>query len=160
MGFQAALHLGRVDVLGGGFDQSGLGPDEGERPVRLDAAELTDIVFDLQTPMTLLTAGSLRMQRGMLGHFLDWWVVLRSLIDGVPVHTSGSIAFRDRQGGPLDLHTAFAIDDDPEEVARWLTERHPDKVRCDIAPDISALAVDPRMCCMEVLRDQFGVDGA
>ena len=79
--------------------------DAGRAAVRLSAAELTDIVFDLQTPMTLLTAGTLRMERGNLGHFLDWWVVLRSLIDGVPIHTAGSIAFRDRQGEPLDLHT-------------------------------------------------------
>ena len=65
--------------------------DDGRAAVRLSAEELTDIVFDLQTPMTLLTAGTLRMERGNLGDFLDWWVVLRSLIDGVPVHTAGSI---------------------------------------------------------------------
>jgi hypothetical protein len=128
-----ALELGiepfTIDMAEGAWTLSIVGDavhvtpgDDGRAAVRLDAAELTDIVFDLQTPMTLLTAGSLRMQRGMLGHFLDWWVVLRSLIDGVPVHTSGSIAFRDRQGGPLDLHTAFAIDDDPEEVAHFLAE--------------------------------------
>ena len=77
--------------------------DDGRAAVRLDAAELTDIVFDLQTPMTLLTAGTLTMERGALGDFLDWWVVLRSLIDGQRVHTAGSIEFRDRHGDPLDL---------------------------------------------------------
>ena len=96
--------------------------DDGRACVRLDAAELTDIVFDLQTPMTLLTAGTLTMQRGTLGHFLDWWVVLRSLIDGVPVHTSGSVAFHDQEGDPLDLHTSFEVDDDPGEVAHFLAE--------------------------------------
>jgi hypothetical protein len=96
--------------------------DTGRAAVRLSAAELTDIVFDLQTPMTLLTAGTLRMERGNLGHFLDWWVVLRSLIDGVPIHTAGSIAFCDRDGGALDLHRAFGLDDDPEDVAHFLAE--------------------------------------
>ena len=96
--------------------------DGGRAVVRLSAAELTDIVFDLQTPMTLLTAGTLRMERGNLGHFLDWWVVLRSLIDGVPVHTAGSVAFHDRHGDPLDLHRSFALDDDPDDVAHFLSE--------------------------------------
>ena len=32
--------------------------------------------------LILLTAGTLDMARGDLGDFLDWWVVLRSLIDG------------------------------------------------------------------------------
>jgi hypothetical protein len=96
--------------------------DHGGAAVRLDAAELTDIVYDLQTPMTLLTAGTLKMERGNLGDFLDWWVVLRSLIDGVPVHTAGSLEFRDREGEPLDLHTSFDVDDNPEDVAHFLAE--------------------------------------
>ena len=96
--------------------------DHGRAAVRLDAAELTDIVYDLQTPMTLLTAGTLKMERGNLGDFLDWWVVLRSLIDGSPVHTAGSIEFRDRNGEPLDLHASFESDDDPEDVAHFLAE--------------------------------------
>jgi Phytanoyl-CoA dioxygenase (PhyH) len=96
--------------------------DHGRAAVRLDAAELTDIVYDLQTPMTFLTAGTLKMERGNLGDFLDWWVVLRSLIDGLPVHTAGSIEFCDRKGEPLDLHTSFESDDDPEDMAHFLGE--------------------------------------
>jgi hypothetical protein len=96
--------------------------DVGRAAVRLNAAELTDIVYDLQTPMTFLTAGTLKMERGNLGDFLDWWVVLRSLIDGVPVHTAGSIVFRDRKGEPLDLHTSFDPNDDPEDVSHFLAE--------------------------------------
>ena len=96
--------------------------DGGPAAVRLDAAELTDIIYDLQTPMTLLTAGTLNMERGNLGDFLDWWVVLRSLIDGVPVHTAGSLKFRDRQGEPLDLQSSFEVDDNPEDMAHFLAE--------------------------------------
>ncbi len=96
--------------------------DDGQAAVWLSAAELTDIVYDLQTPMTFLTAGTLKMERGNLGDFLDWWVVLRSLIDDVPVHTAGSIEFRDRKGEPLDLDTSFGPDDDPEDVSHFLAE--------------------------------------
>ena len=38
----------------------------------------------------LLTAGTARHARGNLGDFLDWWVVLRSLIDGRAIHTAGA----------------------------------------------------------------------
>jgi hypothetical protein len=96
--------------------------DQGRAAVRLDDAELTDIFYDLQTPMTLLTAGTLKMERGTLGDFLDWWVVLRSLIDAVPVYTAGSVEFRDRKGESLDLHTSFDADDDPDDVAQFLAE--------------------------------------
>ena len=44
VGFQAALHLGRVDVLSGRFDEPGLGPDEGERPVGLAPPEVVRVV--------------------------------------------------------------------------------------------------------------------
>jgi hypothetical protein len=96
--------------------------DHGYSLVRLSGDELMDIVNDRQTPMTLLTAGTLDMERGNLGDFLDWWVVLRSLIDGVAVHTAGSIEFNDRRGDPLDLHASFAPDDDPGDMAHFLAE--------------------------------------
>lgn len=94
----------------------------GEAAVRLDAGEVTDIVFDQRTPMTLMTAGTLDMPRGHLGDFLDWWVVLRSLLDDRAVHTAGSVDFRDRAGAPLDLQRAFGPDDDSEEALHFLTE--------------------------------------
>jgi hypothetical protein len=96
--------------------------DGGAGCVRLDEAEIADLVNDLHTPMTLLTAGTLDMERGNLGDFLDWWVVLRALVDGRPAHTAGAIDFRDRDGSPLDLHRAFTVDDDPADVAHFLAE--------------------------------------
>jgi hypothetical protein len=94
----------------------------GEASVRLDQSELGDIVDDLRTPMTLFTAGVLDMPRGRLEDFLDWWVILRSLIDGRPVHTAGSVEFKDRRGQPLDLHRSFAPEDDPAEAGHFLAE--------------------------------------
>jgi hypothetical protein len=90
--------------------------------VRLSDADIADIVDDLKTPMTFVTAGSLDMLRGNLGDFLDWWVVLRSLIDGRVAHTAGSFDFRDRSGAPLDLHMSFGPDDDDDDIAHFLAE--------------------------------------
>ena len=56
--------------------------DDGVASVELSDDDVADVVNDLKTPMTFLTGGTLRMARGNLGNFLDWWVVLRSLIDG------------------------------------------------------------------------------
>jgi hypothetical protein len=72
--------------------------------------------------MTFLTGGTLDMVRGDLGDFLDWWVVLRSLIDGRHAHTRGDITFVDRDGSPLDLSRAFTPDDDDEDIAHFLRE--------------------------------------
>ncbi len=94
----------------------------GRARARLGAGELTDLVYDRVTPMTLLTAGSLDMPEGDLGDFLDWWVLLRSLLDGRAVHTAGSLAFIGLDGRPLDLHRWFRPDDDPSEAAHFLSE--------------------------------------
>ena len=94
----------------------------GTAVLRLDASELTDLVHDQRTPMTLLTAGSLTMLSGDLGDALDWWVVLRSLLDERAAHTRGAVEFHDRDGEPLDLHRSFDGDDDPAELAHFLAE--------------------------------------
>jgi hypothetical protein len=96
--------------------------DTGAACVRLDPVELADVVNDLATPMTIVTAGRLRMERGGLGDFLDWWVVLRSLVDERRVHTAGAVEFRERDGEPLDLHRTFSPADDDEELAHFLAE--------------------------------------
>ena len=95
---------------------------DGVAMVELSDADFADVVNDLKTPMTFLTAGTLRMVRGNLGNFLDWWVVLRSLIDGRPVHTSGAVTFENPDGSPLDLHRAFTPDDDDDDIAAFLGE--------------------------------------
>ncbi|HEX3334723.1 MAG TPA: phytanoyl-CoA dioxygenase family protein [Acidimicrobiales bacterium] len=96
--------------------------DSGRAAVRLDQAELTDLVHDQRTPMTLLTAGTLDMPRGDLGDFLDWWVVLRSLLDARPVHTAGAVDFKDRDGSELDLERSFSVEDDASDMSHFLAE--------------------------------------
>jgi hypothetical protein len=94
----------------------------GPARVRLDEDEITDIVHDRRTPMTLLAAGTLDMPEGELNDFLDWWVVLRSLLDARAVHTAGDVTFIDRDGGELDLRRSFSVDDDPADLAYYLGE--------------------------------------
>jgi hypothetical protein len=96
--------------------------DTGAAKATLEPNELADMVNDLTTPMTLLTGGMLRMERGNLGAFLDWWVVLRSLVDGRPAHTAGAVEFRDPTGAPLDLGHTFTPADDDEAMAHFLAE--------------------------------------
>jgi hypothetical protein len=90
--------------------------------VRLDEDEITDIVHDRRTPMTLLAAGTLDMPEGELDDFLDWWVVLRSLLDARAVHMAGDVTFTDRAGDDLDLQRSFSLDEDPAELAYYLGE--------------------------------------
>jgi len=88
--------------------------------VRLGADDLADLVNDLKTPMTFVTGGTLDLRRGDLGDFLDWWVVLRSLVDGRRAFTIGSVELCDLDGAPLDLGRSFAPEDDDAEIAHFL----------------------------------------
>jgi hypothetical protein len=65
--------------------------------------------------MGFFTGGALEMPVGGLEDALDWWVILRSLLDGRPVHTRGAVAF-----GELDLQRRFGPEDSPEEMAEFL----------------------------------------
>jgi hypothetical protein len=96
--------------------------DRGAAAVRLTDDDVADIVNDLKTPMTFVTAGTLAMTRGNLGDFLDWWVVLRALVDGRRAHTRGSVEFVDRSGQPLDLQRAFTPADDDADIAHFLAQ--------------------------------------
>ncbi len=96
--------------------------DTGDARVELDDDEVGKLVNDLITPMTLVASARLRMERGNLGDFLDWWVVLRALVDGRAAHTAGAVQFQDRDGAPLDLARSFTLDDDDAEIAHFLCE--------------------------------------
>ena len=98
------------------------GVAEGAAEVVLNEEDLTDLVHDVLTPMGIFTAGRLDMPHGRLEDFLDWWVLLRSTLDGRPVYTSGSVQFRDRDGSPLDLNHSFTPDDNDEDLAHFLGE--------------------------------------
>jgi hypothetical protein len=106
-----------------GADGFVYGPgDTGAARVDLDPDDVGRIVDDLATPMTLLSSARLHMPRGHIGNFLDWWVVLRAVVDGTRAHTAGSVTFTDVDGAPLDLGRAFTPDDSDTEIARFLAQ--------------------------------------
>jgi Phytanoyl-CoA dioxygenase (PhyH) len=123
--------VGRGDGAGGpgwtlAFDGSRFsvrpGTSSAAAVVRLDAEGLHDLVNDLRTPVGFLTGGDLDMARGRLEDFLDWFVILRSVLDERPAHTAGAVRLLDRDGSDLDLHRAYRIDDDPEDLSHFLAE--------------------------------------
>lgn len=98
------------------------GAGDAHAVVRLDHEDLADVVHDVRTPMGFFTGGDIDMPAGRLEDFLDWWVILRSLLDGRPVHTTGAVQFTAPDGSPLDLAQSFTLDDDPATVAHFLGE--------------------------------------
>jgi hypothetical protein len=92
-------------------------PGDVQVAVRVDAAQLHDLVNDLLTPVGLLASGALDLPVGRLERLLDWWVVLRSLLDGRRAHVAGDVDFRDRDGQQLDLRQSFALDSADEAAA-------------------------------------------
>lgn len=92
---------------------AGNGHDEAAN-VRLTADQAVDLVIDQVTPVGLMTAGTLDMPTGNIGDFMDWWLVLRSVVDGRPVHTPGAVQL------PDDLGRSFTLDDDPAELRAYL----------------------------------------
>jgi len=97
-------------------------PPDGAVIWRLSHDAFADLVRDQSTPMALFSSGQLAVEGGGIGDLLDWWLVLRAALDGLAIHTQGSVAFLDRHGSPLDLGRSFAPDDDPAEMTQFLHE--------------------------------------
>jgi hypothetical protein len=98
------------------------GVDDDAIAVELDADEFSDLVQELRTATTLLTAGSTRVRNGTILDVVAWDPVLRSALDGRPAHRPGAITFRDCEGGSLDLHRTFGPDDEDAEIGAFLAE--------------------------------------
>jgi hypothetical protein len=110
---------------------------------RLTSETCQELADDRITPMSLFTAGELDVERGGLGDLLDWWLVLRGALDGRAIHTPGSVAFRDRDGSPLDLDRVFGPDDDPAEMHHFLREAGTLHLRGWLDPErMSAISAD------------------
>lgn len=96
------------------------GPGETGLLVRLDADEFSGLVNDLYTPMTFFVGGRLDIVRGDMAGFLDWWLVIRALVDGRSIHVPGAVDFLDRAEQPLDLGRTFKLDDDIDDMRHFL----------------------------------------
>jgi hypothetical protein len=87
--------------------------------LRIDSSQLSDLATDQVTPMGWFSSGALDLH-GRLERLLDWWLVIRSALDGVAPHGRAAMAFEDHDGQPLDLTRCFAWDDGDEEMDRFL----------------------------------------
>ena len=81
---------------------------------RLTDAAVSDVVNDQVTPVGLMTAGDLDLERDRIARVMDWWLVWRALLDQRCVFVPGSIAVDD------DLARPFTLDDDPAELRGFL----------------------------------------
>src|SRR5690606_18154787 len=78
--------------------------------------QLSDLLTDQLTPIGLMTAGTLDLAQGSLGALLDWWLVLRRVLDEDPGLPPSLVEL------PDDLVRSHTLDDDPTELRRSLAE--------------------------------------
>ncbi len=88
----------------------------GQARVRLSALQLTDIVNDQSTPIALMSNLALDMPEGGLPDFLNWWLILRSALDGRRVHVAGDVEFA------TDTRRSFTLEDSDEDMRRFLED--------------------------------------
>jgi ectoine hydroxylase-related dioxygenase (phytanoyl-CoA dioxygenase family) len=84
--------------------------------LRLTPQQLDDLATDLITPIGLFTSGALDLAEGDVTHVLDWWLVLRTALDGLDPFDPAAIDL------PDDLDRSFALDDDPAELRAFLEQ--------------------------------------
>ncbi len=84
--------------------------------VRLSSEQLTDIVNDQSTPIALMSNNLLDMPEGNLPDFLNWWLVLRSALDGRRIHARGDVTL------PQDFQRSFTLEDSDEAMREYLEE--------------------------------------
>jgi hypothetical protein len=82
----------------------------------LTSDQVADLVTDQVTPVGLLTGGALQLQRGRIARVMDWWLVLRCVLDRRPVYAPGSLTVG------ADLGRSFTLDDDPASLRNFLVE--------------------------------------
>ena len=90
-------------------------PGTADATLSVTAQRMADLVNDHVTPVGLMTAGAWTLDRH-LRTVMDWWLVLRSLIDERPVHVPGAVTVA------ADVTRSFTLDDDPAELRGFLEE--------------------------------------
>ena len=89
-------------------------PGTADATLHLTAERFADLVNDMITPVGLMIAGELHLDRD-LGAYMDWWLLLRSLLDQRPVHRAGDVELE------VDPSRSFSLDeDDLEEMSEFL----------------------------------------
>ena len=98
------------------------GIDLAEHVVELKHSAWEGLVYDLESPASLLYYGEARAVRGNLMEFVRWEASLRALYTGRPVYDSEQVELRNLKGAPLDPTQAFHLGDDAEEMRHFLRE--------------------------------------
>lgn len=88
--------------------------------LRISVEDFSALINDLYTPITFMSGGDLDMPRGHVGHFMDWWLLLRAIIDQRPLHVAGMISLTERNGNELDLTRSFCLEDSIDEMRYFL----------------------------------------
>src|SRR5436190_11731842 len=88
----------------------------------LDAAAASELMQDVVSTFGLVLAGRVAMRRGTMQDFVAWEPVLRAALDERPVYEHGSVTFRTREGGELDLRQSFRVEDPREDIGHFLAE--------------------------------------
>ena len=118
--------------------------------LRVTGEQFADLVDDQVTPIGWFTAGILDLSGGGIGRLLDWWLVIRSLLDGRPVHVPGAI------GLPPDLGRSFTLDDDPAGMLAFLESAGYLHLRGVFTPGEMAMVSDD----MDVAAPRYRPDDA
>ncbi len=96
--------------------------DSGLTAIQIGHRDFQDFINDLVTPDILCTMERARLTRGTQDDMEGWWAVIRSLVDGRPMYTRGSVQMLDRDGRNLDLSRSFTSDDDDAGIGHFLAE--------------------------------------
>ena len=89
---------------------------EGRARARLTAEQLGDLVNDQSTPIAWMSNRLLDMPEGGLPDFLNWWLVLRAVLDGRRVYARGDVTFEN------GVRRTFTPDDSDEEMRAFLEQ--------------------------------------
>ena len=88
----------------------------GAARVLLSSEQLSDLVNDQSTPVSLMSNNLLDMPEGGLPDFLNWWLVLRAALDGRRIHARGDVTFAG------EIRRSFTPDDSDEAMRAFLED--------------------------------------
>jgi ectoine hydroxylase-related dioxygenase (phytanoyl-CoA dioxygenase family) len=101
-----------VDVVEGDADAKTV--------IEISREDWENVVHDLESAPGLLYGGKLKCLRGNAMRFVRWEPGLRAMFHGRPIFDPARVDLRDRDGGPLDPHRSFRLQDHPADMADFL----------------------------------------
>ena len=90
--------------------------------LRTSPRRLEELVTEMRSPKALHILGEIQIDGGSIEDLDDWWIVLRSAIDGRVAHFPGAISLTDAAGGSIDLGQSFTWADSVDELNHFLAE--------------------------------------